>query len=185
MIALFAFALCAGLLGCVPDSVKDTAPLDTGTSSDDSGTGGTDESGTGGDDTAPSEQKITGAWRSEGDNIAPLLLAAGVAKVDAQFNGDGSYTTVVTDTGGRTFNLAGSYTVSTATLPGTVSMRQTVPTSLEAEGIWQVDGSRLRYEVVQTSPDQGFTPPTPSGGFGSTRGANVEPDSNIQIYVAQ
>lgn len=174
-------------LGCVPDGVKDTAPLDSRQHIDDTVTGGADDSDPP-DDSAGNtgtEQRITGSWRSEGEDIAPLLLAAGVAKVDATFNGDGSYTTVVTDTQGRVFNLAGSYTVSTATDPGTISLSQTVPTSLEAEGIWQVSGSRLTYEVVQTSPDQGFTPPTPQAGFGSTRGANVEAGSNIQIYVAR
>ena len=47
-----------------------------------------------------------------------------------------------------------------------------MPSTALAEGMYQVDTTqtpaRMQYEVVQTQPTNGLTPPTPSKGFGST-----------------
>jgi len=75
--------------------------------------------------------------------------------------------------------------VSAATDPGTISLSQSVPTEATAEGIWQVSGTTLTYEVVQTDPDFGFTAPTPEAGFGSTAGPGLTPDINVQVYEVQ
>lgn len=40
----------------------------------------------------------------------------------------------------------------------------------------------MKYEVVQTEPNIGSTPPTPEGGFGSTNGGAIG-DINIQKFV--
>ena len=179
--------LFALLLACVPDDVPGGKDSDTSTPDDSSNNQQDDSSNNQQDDSDnnQTEQSLVGSWRSEGDNVAPLLQASGVAWVDATFNANGSYTTQVGDTAGKNYNLAGSYTVDTSTLPGTIIATQTSPFSATAEGIWEVDGNTLTYEVAQTSPDNGFTPPTPDGGFGSTKGTNVEEGVNIQKYVRQ
>lgn len=180
--------LFAILLACVPDDVPGGKDSDTSTTDDSSGNNQQDDSGNNNPDDSDNnqtEQSITGSWRSEGDNVAPLLQASGVAWVDATFKSDGTYTTQVGDTAGKTYDLAGTYSVDTSTLPGTIIANQTSPFAATAEGIWQVDGSTLTYEVAQTSPDKGFTPPTPEEGFGSTKGTNVQEGVNIQIYVRQ
>ena len=169
-------------MACIPDDVADDSA--TKESTTDSQSGGDDSSST--DDSEPAgDQDITGAWLSEGDNISDLLAAGGFVKITANFKSDGTYTTDATDSRGTTYNLAGTYTVDTSTLPGTIVAHQTTPTSVTAEGIWQVNGDTLLYEVAQTSPDKGFTPPTPQGGFGSTTGPNVEPGINVQTYKRQ
>ena len=40
----------------------------------------------------------------------------------------------------------------------------------------------MTYEVVQTVPDYGYTPPTPTSGFGTTSGPGVSAGDNVQIY---
>ena len=163
-------------LACIPDDVKDTSSLESQASDDSQPTSG--------DDSQPNaQQSIVGDWLSEGDHVAPLLQAYGISRVEAHFKMDLTYQTDASDTGGHSYSLGGTYSVDTSTLPGTIVVTQTTPQSLVAEGIWEVDGNTLRYEVAQTSPDQGFVPPTPEGGFGSTGGPNVDPNVNIQIYV--
>ena len=39
----------------------------------------------------------------------------------------------------------------------------------------------MQYEVLQTEPNLGFAPPTPTGGFGSTAGGAFG-NLNIQKY---
>ncbi len=166
---------------CIPDDVAD----DSGTKESTTDSQSTDDSSPTDDSEASEDQIITGTWLSEGDDISDLLAAGGFVKITATFKGDGTYTTDATDSRGTTYNLAGTYTVDTTTLPGTLVANQTTPTAVTAEGIWQVNGDTLLYEVAQTSPDKGFTPPTPQGGFGSTTGPNVEPGINVQTYKRQ
>ena len=64
-----------------------------------------------------------------------------------------------------------------------------MPQSATAEGMLQIDTTvtpaRMEYEVVQTQPTNGLTPPTPEGGFGSTI-YNGKPISTlIQKYSKQ
>lgn len=161
-------------MACIPDDVAD----DTGKESQVDSSRNDDSSQ---EDRDPGD--LMGDWLSEGDNISPLLEAGGFVRIFASFKANGTYITDATDSGGTTYNLAGTYTVDTATFPGTIVALQTTPTSVTAEGIWMVEGDILTYEVAQTSPNKGFTPPTPEGGFGSTTGPNVEPGINVQTYV--
>jgi hypothetical protein len=160
------------LLACVPDDV----PEESGLKGDDSSVE-TDDSN------PPAEQSIVGDWRSEGENVADLLVAAGLTWVEAHFETNSTYSIQFEMTDGKTYDLAGNYTVDTSTLPGSIVVNQTSPAAVTAEGIWQVDGNILSYEVAQTSGSSSFIPPTPEGGFGSTSGPNVEPGVNIQLYV--
>jgi hypothetical protein len=167
--------------GCQPDDVKgeDSGGAADGTDGTD-GADGTDGTDGGGADPAA----IQGTWLSEGDNVAPLLADFGFTSLTATFGADGSYA-VEAVYNGNPIPLTGTYTVDVSTTPHTIVVNQESPQAVTSAGIWQVEGDTLTYEIVQTSPDQGFTAPTPDSGFGSTAGAGVEPNSNIQVYVRQ
>lgn len=126
---------------------------------------------------------IVGDWVSEGDDVSPLLVLFATATIDATFAADGSYTVVQTDTSDASVTYTGTYTVDESTDPATIVVTQTSPTAATASGIWAVeaDGS-LRYEVIQTTPDIGFMPPTVEAGFGSSSGPNLAADANIQVF---
>lgn len=134
---------------------------------------------------------IYGTWVSEGTNVAPLLFSLfGTAKVEATFNDNGSYEVVQTDTSGAAVTLSGTFTMTKSDVDNIfeISASQTSPAALTSEGIFEIysDSSpyTMKYEVVQTSPDIGATPPTPSAGFGSTNGGGLG-TINIQTYVRQ
>lgn len=128
------------------------------------------------------EDGIHGDWVSAGDDVS-TLLAFSYEQIDASFESDGTYLVVATDGDGGTTDFAGTYVVDISTTPPTIVLTQTTPTAAVAEGIWQVeaDGS-LTYEVIQTTPDIGFAPPTPAGGFGSSSGPGLAAGANVQIY---
>jgi hypothetical protein len=126
---------------------------------------------------------LHGTWVSTGDDVAPLLAAFMVDTIDATFNADGSYEVVSTDTAGTPTTFTGTYTVDSSTNPASITLEQTTPTAVTSEGIWTVDPDGvLYYEVVQTTPDQGFGAPTPETGFGGTSGPGISANSNIQVF---
>lgn len=188
---LAAFSLFA-LTACVDDSAD---PGDTSGGADsavDSGAGGggdtdtnpqdTSDSGTTGGDVA----LTSGTWVSEGDNLSALLAYFDIVHVEAVFHTDGSYDVSSTDESGAVTTLDGTYTVGTSTTPHTITLNQTTPQSATAAGIWQITGTTLTYEVVQTSPAVGCTAPTPDTGFGSTRcSPPLNANANVQIFVRQ
>jgi len=182
------------LLGCRADDVKsdDTATGETtdpgttddsGMTDDTDGTVSSDDTGTTGD----GSDAIVGTWVSEGDDVSPLFGGDpfNYTRVVAVFEASGDLAATATDASGGTVDFVSTYTVDTSTYPGTIVVAQTVPYVATSEGIWQVDGDTLTYEVVQTDPDYGYTPPTPDTGFGSTAGPNLTPDVNIQYYQRQ
>lgn len=126
---------------------------------------------------------LAGTWRSEGGDLSELFSGDPFhyVSVEATFAADGSYVVSSTDRDGTSYVLTGVWSGADGQ-PGTVSLSQTEPYEAEAEGIWQVDGDTLTYEVVQTIPDYGFVPPTPAGGFGSTSGPGLTPGLNVQLY---
>ena len=168
------------LLACTPDDVKDDTAADADTDTDADTDADTDS-----DTDTDSPGDITGSWLSEDDDVSDILVGFGFTSVSATFNSDGTYAVAATNSGGNTFDFTGTFTVGTTTNPGTIVTEQATPTVVTAEGIWQVVGDTLTYEVAQTSPDQGFTPPTPEAGFGSTGGPGVAAGSNVQIYQRQ
>jgi len=134
---------------------------------------------------------IYGTWVSEGTNIAPLLYTLfGTAKIEATFNSNGSYTVVQTDTSGASLTLSGTFTMTKSSVGNIFELTadQSSPAALTSSGIFEVysDSSpfTMKYEVVQTTPDIGATPPTPAAGFGSTNGGALG-TINIQTYVRQ
>lgn len=161
------------LLACIADDWNGQPYTGPGTASGD--TGGAVVVG---------DDGLAGAWRSAGADLSDLLADEPFryVRVEATFDAAGSYEVVGTDADGTEWPLVGTWTAEPGT-PGTVTLQQTEPYVATAEGIWQVDGgTTLTYEVVQTSPDYGFQPPTPGSGFGSTTGPGLTPGINVQTY---
>jgi hypothetical protein len=126
---------------------------------------------------------IHGSWVSEGEDLAPLFVLFSFTRIDATFDDDGTYAVSSLDAAGATIDYTGTYVVSVDTEPHTIVLEQATPTAATASGIWQVDDADvLTYEVTQTVPDQGFVPPTPEGGFGSTVAAGLNPGDNVQVF---
>ncbi len=127
---------------------------------------------------------IQGEWASAGNDVAPILASLfGTDSIYANFRTDFSYTVEQYDTNGAKLTLSGVYT-QTKSSEGeiyTIEVNQSSPAALVSEGIFEVSGSVMRYEIVQTSPDIGATPPTPADGFGSSNGGALG-TINIQTY---
>lgn len=144
---------------------------------------------------------IVGVWVSEGANVAPGLAGApfNVAKIVATFNANQSYTVVQTDKSGVPATLSGTYTnpISTSTdgsdVYGTkgaaiysIVANQSSPTSVVASGIYAISGTKMTYEVIQTTPAiTGVTAPTASAGFGSYKYNGTAYSVYVQKYVKQ
>jgi hypothetical protein len=141
------------------------------------------------------EDPIVGVWTSEGANVAPLLYGPpfNIRKIVATFKADGSYIVVQTDSSQTSLTLTGIYVAAAGNAPApndkirTITVNQGTPSSLTAEGIYQVsvdaDAITMKYEIVQTQPPlAGVTKPTPELGFGSTAGGAIG-TINVQNYV--
>jgi hypothetical protein len=130
-------------------------------------------SGTPGTDTG-TPVMLEGAWVSEGDNVAPILVElAAVVRIDAVF-ADGAFTVTTVDAEGSEVVQAGIYE-STASGVGDIFeivLEQSSPQAITVEGIYEIDNGTdpptMTYEVVPTMPSVGAVPPTAEGGFGST-----------------
>lgn len=134
---------------------------------------------------------LIGSWLSEGTNVAPLLVYAGITKITADFRADKTYLVESYTADGSKIALEGTYTQEKSTVEGIWNIRidQSTPSALVSEGIFSVtsiDGVvTLKYEVAQTDPEQvGVTPPTAEGGFGSTS-AGAYGEMNVQIFIQQ
>ena len=125
--------------------------------------------------TPPVEQdKIVNTWISEGAGVAPGLVALlKTVKITATFNSNNTYTVVAKDSAGAEVTYSGTYSVSenTGTTVRSITLNQSVPTSITSQGIYEVDSKgTMRYEVIQTTPAiNGFTAPVAAEGFGSTK----------------
>ncbi len=144
---------------------------------------------------------IVGTWISEGANVAPGLGAApfNVSKIVATFNTNKSYTVVQTDKSNVTTTLTGTYTnpaststdasTTTGTLGATIYnivANQSSPAAVTAAGIYAISGTKMTFEVIQTTPAlAGVSAPTAAGGFGSTTIAGTKYAIYIQKYVKQ
>ncbi len=181
---------------CRPDDVADTGGIADGAAdgggasadggSNDGGAGdGGSNTGDGGASTTGdcADLSITGDGMSQGDDISPLFRQASFdyVEIDAGFGGDCSYTVHAITGGGDTYDFSGTYSAVEGA-PGSIVQQQTQPFEGTSEGIWQVDGSTLTFEVVLTKPDYGFSPPTTEAGFGSTSGQGLAPGDNVQVY---
>ena len=181
---LFAVLLFAGTILVIPSCKDDDNPTPDPTCTD--GIQNGDETGVdcGGTNCAPCEVGVQGKWQSSGSNVAPLLVNLfATDSIYAEFNTDFTYLVEQYDTSGAKLILTGTYTQSES---GTddiwnIEVNQTAPAALTSKGIFEVTGTTMRYEIVQTNPDLGAVPPTATGGFGSTNGGALG-TLNIQVY---
>lgn len=124
-----------------------------------------------------------GTWKSF--PVAPILTSF-ADSIIADFKANNTYT-VDQWKGGAKVVLTGTYT---QTKSGTgniynIVLNQSSPTALTAQGIFEVssDDKSMKYEVAQVNPAiPGVTPPTATGGFGSTSGGAFA-QNNVQNYV--
>ncbi len=142
---------------------------------------------------------LVGVWVSEGLNVPFGLRYLKIKKIVATFNKDKSYSVVSTDSSNVTSTVTGTYANSESAYTDTLSASQTKGAkintitanqnapALTATGIYTVSGTKMAYEVIQSTPAlPGPTlPPTAAGGFGSTTIAGAKNAFYIQNYVKQ
>ena len=129
-------------------------------------------------------EAIVGEWVSEGaSNVAFGLQAlTKTARIDAEFEENGTYNVVSTDSAGAEVTFTGTYSLGDGEDGDirTITLTQATPTSLTSAGIFQIQGNTMTYEVIQTQPNIGAEAPTVVGGFGSTL---VNGETNGMIWV--
>lgn len=171
-------SLLLALWGCIPDDwdgkIYQGPPGSTG----DSGAG-----------PAVTGDGLPGDWRSEGADRSPLFSEPPfeVQFVEGSFFSDGTYTFTTVNAAGDAATVTGTWEDNGSSPPIAISLSQEEPYEADASGIYELsdEGATLTYEVVQTQPDYGFTPPTPSSGFGSTLGVGLAPGDNVQLFRRQ
>ena len=143
-----------------------------------------------GDDDIDPAQGVIGEWQSSGNNVALLLQGEPffTDSIYAKMNDDFTYRV-------ESYSDDGVMTLFTGTFSQeesgtgeiwTITLQQNVPYAGVSEGIfeiyWNEDPIRMKYEVLQTTPDLGLAPPTPEGGFGSTAGGFFG-ETNVQTFL--
>jgi hypothetical protein len=138
------------------------------------------------DNNDPQKIGLVGEWKSVGDDMAPLLVNLGFDSIYAKFESNNTYD-VTGYAGGAPVSFIGTY-VQTKSGTGNIwdiTLNQTTPTPVTSVGIFEVFTNTtpfsMKYEVVQTEPSLGVTPPTAAAGFGSTSGGAFG-TINIQTY---
>ncbi len=132
--------------------------------------------------------ELVGTWVSAGSNVAPGLAAAPFLtdSIIATFNEDGTYS-VTQWSEGQAIGLNGTYTIGNepAGQIRSIVAVQVSPTAVTSQGIFQITGTTMKYEIIQVSPAlQGVNAPTVGGGFGSTTVNGVSTGTYwIQNYV--
>ncbi len=124
-----------------------------------------------------------GKWKSY--PVAPIL-ATFSDSIIAEFHTNSTYTVQQWKDGAKV-DLTGTYTQTESTNGDiwTIQLNQSSPTTLTAEGIFELttDGNSMKYEVAQTDPAlTGVTAPTAAAGFGSTSGGDFG-EVNVQNYT--
>lgn len=140
------------------------------------------------DDTGDDPTAIQDTWVSEGDDVAPGLAANTAfptARIDATFRANGTYEVVATNPDDVSVTFSGTYETE-ATAYGDIreiTLNQQTPSTVVAEGIYEIDGDVMTYEVIQVQPSVGALAPTAEDGFGSTSiGGTATGDIWIQTF---
>ena len=130
------------------------------------------------------KEGVHGTWYSY--PVAPILTSFADSIV-ATFETNNTYV-VQQWKGGSKTTLSGTFTQTKSSVGNiyTIVVSQTSPTALTSEGIFEVyeNNTKMRYEIVQTTPAIGAGAPTPAGGFGSSTYNGVPLGTvNIQEYI--
>lgn len=123
-------------------------------------------------------------YQSSGTNVAPLLTALfGTDSIYADFNLDNTYLVEQFDTNNVKIEFTGTFNQSESGVGNIwdITLVQSTPSQLTAVGIFEIDGTTLTYEVVQTEPDLGNVAPTATLGFGSSNGGSLG-TLNVQTF---
>jgi hypothetical protein len=139
-------------------------------------------------ETDPQKIGIVGEWYSSGDNVAFLLsYYFGIDSIYAKFETNNTYLVESFANDAKT-TYVGTYAQNksgTGTI-WNITLNQSSPTAVTSVGIFDISTSTnpytMMYEVVQTEPSIGATPPTATAGFGSTNGGQLG-NFNIQKFV--
>jgi hypothetical protein len=130
---------------------------------------------------------IVGEWYSSGSNVAVLLsYYFKVDSIYANFKANNTYHVESFSKGAKTtYEGVFVQTIPTTGTIWTIVLNQSTPTAVTSEGIFEITkataGYTMKYEVVQTTPSIGATPPTVSGGFGSSS-AGAYGTTNVQTF---
>jgi hypothetical protein len=116
---------------------------------------------------------LLGKWVSTGTNVAPGLAGPpfNTARIDAEFFENQTYLVVQVDNNNAAVTFRGTWQAGEPNAAGIrpVTLTQTEPVAVVAQGIFQIDGNNMAYEVIQVQPAlEGVGAPTVQGGFGST-----------------
>ncbi len=166
-------------VGCVADDWDPDAQLnDTASATLPSDDPSTDTSSP---DEAP-DPALVGDWTSDGSDISDLFVDEpfNIVLVDATFWANSTYEVSSQDQAGARATFTGTWSVDLSTNPPGITLEQSNPYAATSEGLYAVSGDVLTYEIVQTEPDYGFTPPIDN--FGTTTGPSVDSGANVQTY---
>ncbi len=151
--------------------------------------------GTAVDNMGPGSQQsqLSGTWLSQGADVAPLLAGPPFnnVKITATFNADNTYSVVGIDKDNKEVDYSGTFTATPSAVMGIydITLSQVMPSTATAQGMYQIDTTvtpaRMQYEVVQTQPTNGLTPPDATKGFGSTIYNGMQISTLIQKYSRQ
>jgi hypothetical protein len=177
--------LLLGVMVVITPSCKDDDdPMEPVATCDDGIQNGNETGVDCGGDCDPCIEGLMGEWQSSGANVAPLLVTLfATDSIYANFRTDNTYLVEQYDTAGTKLVLEGTYTQALSGVGQiwTIEVNQTSPVTLTSEGIFEIVGDVMNYEIVQTSPDIGAVPPTAQRGFGSTN-AGALGMLNVQTY---
>ncbi len=177
--------LLLGVMVVITPSCKDDDdPMEPVATCDDGIQNGNETGVDCGGDCDPCIEGLMGEWQSSGANVAPLLVTLfATDSIYANFRTDNTYLVEQYDTAGTKLVLEGTYTQALSGVGQiwTIEVNQTSPVTLTSEGIFEIIGDVMNYEIVQTSPDIGAVPPTAQLGFGSTN-AGALGMLNVQTY---
>jgi len=130
------------------------------------------------DDSSTDPQKIgiVGEWYSSGTDVSTLLVTYfQIDSIYAKFESNNTYI-VKSRSNGAITTYTGTYTQTKSGVNTiwNIVLNQSSPSAVTSEGIFDISTATtpysMQYEVVQTSPSIGATPPTAAAGFGSSNG---------------
>ncbi len=126
------------------------------------------------------------SWAAVGTGVAQRLRDAFMTdSISANFNMDGTFAWTQHDPGANNSTLTGNYVQEASEVDGiwNITMEVTAPGSATLVGIYEITTGTMMFEIAQTDPNVGETPPTATEGFGSTlfSGTNLG-DINVHTF---
>lgn len=179
-----AFLLSTLVLTLMPSCNDDDGPLEPVASCDDNMQNGNETGVDCGGDCPDCVIGLMGEWQSSGADVSTLLVDLfAIDSIYANFRTDNTFVFEQFDSSGTKSVMEGTYsqTMSGVGQIWTIKVQQTSPIPLTLEGIFEIAGNTMVYEVLQTIPNVGGTPPTAQLGFGSSISGALG-NTNVQTY---